>query len=138
MGPACVEQLMESQLAPAATRSTAGLRLLVGDLNGCTPEALKVAEQVGLRSAYSETDEAMAAGGPVVTAHNDEYHWCGELDFVWYVVDESAKWRACGVAQIPAKERLCTTRTFSHPTESLPNVDWPSDHISLIVDFVPI
>jgi hypothetical protein len=133
--PACVESLMEAQLAPVVSKLSGDLRLLVGDLNGCTPGARKAAIDAGLLSAYDASEDAMANGGPIVTAHNDEYHWCGELDFIWYMGE--SRWRVSGLAQIPEEERLCATRTFAHPSTSLPCDHWPSDHISLIADFQP-
>mmetsp|Transcript_15447 Transcript_15447/g.41391 ORF Transcript_15447/g.41391 Transcript_15447/m.41391 type:complete len:98 (-) Transcript_15447:249-542(-) len=93
---------------------------------------MAVAEGLGFCSAYGLAgDRAMASGGPVVTAHNDEYHWCGELDLVLF---EGARGVLAGVVQIPQMERLVAERSTSHPRESLPCPGWPSDHMSLIVD----
>merc|ERR1712110_1016842 len=96
-------------------------RLIVGDSNG---RARTVAESNGYQSAYATAgDSAMGAGGPIITAHNDEFHWCGELDFIWY---SRASLILNGVAQVPREERLVPGRLTTHPKESLPRPGWPS------------
>jgi len=106
---------------------------IAGDLNGLAAGAKAVAESAGYRSAYEAAgDRAMQSKGAVVTAHNDIYHWCGELDFLLYYERSMAP---CGVVQIQKEERLVAERSKSHPAASLPNPHWPSDHVSLVADF---
>lgn len=101
-------------------------RIISGDFNGCLPETDVVWES--LNSAYDHP-EAMASGQKeVVTCHNDVYHSCGELDLI--LTSGSVK----GFAQIQEEERLTPERLHSHPARSLPNSEWPSDHVSLIAD----
>ncbi len=105
--------------------------IIVGDLNGVKAEAEHVFEH--LTSAYDHPN-AMQAGGPVVTAHNDVYHKCGELD---RIMVSRAWFRVVGVAQIPVEERLVPHREGAHPlSTSMPGPDWPSDHISLVAHVV--
>lgn len=132
--PACTEEVMQALLRRASAARPCDATLLAGDLNGCVPAARAAAEAAGYRSAYDAAgDVAMAAGGPVVTAHNDEFHWSGELDFVWY---SEGSLVPTGLAQIQREERLVPERTATHPRESLPRPGWPSDHVSLVADFV--
>eukprot|EP00930_Biecheleria_cincta_P010174 TRINITY_DN11215_c0_g1_i2.p1 TRINITY_DN11215_c0_g1~~TRINITY_DN11215_c0_g1_i2.p1 ORF type:complete len:492 (+),score=79.75 TRINITY_DN11215_c0_g1_i2:187-1662(+) len=134
MAPACTEDIMRSLVDRAEQLRQSGCDAIImaGDLNGCDDAALNLAWANGYDSAYQAAgDVAMASGGPVVTAHNDEYHWCGELDFVLY----DMHLLPTGIAQIPGEERLVPIRSASHPTRSLPHPGWPSDHMSLVVDF---
>eukprot|EP00928_Gymnodinium_smaydae_P040290 TRINITY_DN27341_c0_g1_i1.p1 TRINITY_DN27341_c0_g1~~TRINITY_DN27341_c0_g1_i1.p1 ORF type:complete len:523 (-),score=35.62 TRINITY_DN27341_c0_g1_i1:88-1548(-) len=132
--PACTEEVMRCLLSHAESlrhNDTDGI-ILAGDLNGCSPTSRLLAESFGYRSAYAAGgDNAMAAGGPIVTAHNDEYHWSGELDMILYRGVSPT-----GLAQIPQEERLVPYRSKEHPERSLPHPGWPSDHISLVADFV--
>jgi len=101
-------------------------RVISGDFNGCLPEAEVVWES--LNSAYDHP-EAMASGQKeVITCHNDVYHSCGELDLI--LTSGQVK----GFAQIQDEERLTPERLHAHPSRSLPNSEWPSDHVSLIAD----
>lgn len=131
MEPACTAEAMDTLTNHAATLDCDCV-VMAGDFNGCLPEAFERADAAGFRSAYHAAgDLAMEAGGAIVTAHNDEYHNSGELDFIWYTC---ASITPRGVAQIQREERLVTERRASHPRESLPNPHWPSDHISLVAD----
>merc|ERR1719158_1139608 len=111
-----------SQLHGAASASR---RIIAGDFNGMMPEAEKVL--ASLSSAYDHP-EAMATHADVITCHNDEYHSCGELDFIM------TSGRVCGFAEIQNEERLTSVRLKTHPKRSLPNPFWPSDHVSLVCD----
>eukprot|EP00930_Biecheleria_cincta_P010173 TRINITY_DN11215_c0_g1_i1.p1 TRINITY_DN11215_c0_g1~~TRINITY_DN11215_c0_g1_i1.p1 ORF type:complete len:488 (+),score=66.33 TRINITY_DN11215_c0_g1_i1:149-1612(+) len=133
--PACTEDVMRTLVVRAEQLRQSGCDAIIiaGDLNGCDDTALNLAWSSGFHSAYQAAgDVAMASGGPIVTAHNDEYHWCGELDFVLY---DTMHLMPTGIAQIPEEERLVPTRSASHPSRSLPHPQWPSDHISLVADF---
>lgn len=130
--PACTPEVL-SELLAIANSLDCDMHFLLGDLNGCVPSALDIAKDSGYSNAYALVGNvAMASGGPIVTAHNDEYHWSGELDFIWF--SESGG-RCRHVAQIQCEERLVAERSSHHPTESLPNPHWPSDHVSLVAEF---
>lgn len=132
--PACTEEVMRGLVdcVEQLRQSGCDAIIMAGDLNGCDEAARRLAEASGFHSAYGAAGSvAMTSGGPVVTAHNDEYHWSGELDFVLY----DMHLLPTGVAQIPEEERLVPVRSASHPMRSLPHARWPSDHIALVADF---
>eukprot|EP00929_Paragymnodinium_shiwhaense_P020642 TRINITY_DN13691_c0_g1_i1.p1 TRINITY_DN13691_c0_g1~~TRINITY_DN13691_c0_g1_i1.p1 ORF type:complete len:576 (+),score=133.71 TRINITY_DN13691_c0_g1_i1:81-1808(+) len=130
--PACAPETM-ALLLKHMDELQCDCAFLAGDFNGLVQGALPLAEAAGKRSSYEAAGPlAMEAGGPLVTAHNDHYHWCGELDFIFYTEATAA---VRGIVQVQAEERLVAKRLSSHPSRSLPHPDWPSDHVSLIADF---
>jgi len=102
--------------------------IIAGDVNGMRDESLPAFN--GMGSAYDHPC-AMKNNGPVITAHNDKYHSCGELDKIMY----SRPFKVNQILQIQDEERLVETRMETHPIRSMPNKDWPSDHVSIVADF---
>eukprot|EP00392_Amoebophrya_sp_AT5.2_P013095 g13206.t1 len=109
--------------------------ILVGDLNGIREESRPVFQ--GLASAYDANTlgYVMANQEPeITTAHNDTYHSCGELDKILF----SPPFRVSQILQIFEEERLTRCQYNTHPLRSMPNPDWPSDHVSLVADlYIP-
>jgi hypothetical protein len=109
------------------------VHFVAGDLNGLGSGARETLEDAGYHSAYPEG---------TVTAHNDAYHWCGELDFIWHGVceGESNGNKVKAVLQRilapPVHERLTPTRSAAHPSSSLPGANWPSDHVSITAEYL--
>jgi len=117
-----------------ASRSHGGadVRLLLGDLNGVTESGSAAFSQARMDSAYAAAGEAAAEDwrGSLVTAHNDIFHWGGELDVVL-----SRGAQVHRVLQIPRHPRLLPApRSREHAATSLPMAGWPSDHMSLAAD----
>lgn len=106
--------------------------LLLGDLNGATDQGSQALAQAGFQSAYAAAGESAMEDwrGGVVTAHNDVYHWGGELDMILCKGAE-----VHSVLQLPSHQRLLPgVRSQEHPHFSLPMPGWPSDHMSLAAD----
>jgi len=109
-------------------------RLLLGDFNGATEEGAAALAEAGMTSAYAQAGEAAMEEwrGALVTAHNDIFHWGGELDMVLSRGAEVER-----VLQIPRHPRLTPApRPREHAVTSLPMAGWPSDHMSLVVDLL--
>ncbi|CAD7957133.1 unnamed protein product [Amoebophrya sp. A120] len=107
--------------------------LIVGDLNGIRDETRCVFEKFdSAYDAFVLNDESVMENGEksVTTAHNDTYHSCGELDKILF----TRPFAVAQVLQIFDEERLSCEQWNTHPTRSMPNADWPSDHISLVAD----
>ncbi len=58
------------------------------------------------------------------------YHSCGELDKIMF----TPPFKSTQILQIQNEERLTTHQSKDHPQRSLPNPDWPSDHVSICAD----
>merc|ERR1711998_784234 len=106
--------------------------MLLGDLNGCREDAKKVFENLESAMDHPDAMEEPQPEGEVITCHNDIYHTCGELDKILV----SKPWRVSGFAQIFKEERLISEQRDDHPERSMPNTNWPSDHISLVANIV--
>merc|ERR1712194_960914 len=102
--------------------------IIAGDLNGVRETAEPYF--AGMLSAYDHPN-AMVNNGPVITAHHDAFHTCGEIDKIYY----SGPFKRARILQIQDEERLSANPMFSHPKRSMPHSDWPSDHVSLCADF---
>jgi exonuclease III len=123
--------------AGALADGEAFAHIVAGDLNGLMDGVRGEVLSRGYESAYP---------ADTVTAHNDTYHWCGELDYIWA---GSGAEKKSGKATTPppkvllqrilapqSHERLTSVRSKEHPQTSMPSANWPSDHVSLVADFV--
>eukprot|EP00756_Hemistasia_phaeocysticola_P059447 Hpha_TRINITY_DN3621_c0_g1::TRINITY_DN3621_c0_g1_i1::g.1155::m.1155 len=106
--------------------------VLMGDLNGLTPDGAEALSHYGLGSAYAAAgaDGMEKWEGALVTSHNDAYHWGGELDMILCRGLQVRK-----VLQIPEHPTLRPQRSAEHAAVGLPMPGWPSDHVSLVAEF---
>jgi hypothetical protein len=142
---ASAKALFDCEVALEGSEGTPGglaegesfVHVVAGDLNGLMDGVRGEVVARGYESAYP---------ADTVTAHNDTYHWCGELDYIWVgrATSKKAEKATTPAPKIAlqrflapqAHERLTPVRSKEHPQTSMPCANWPSDHVSLVADFV--
>jgi len=150
-----VESLVETVNEAKKEQEKRGITVGVvacGDFNGLFPTELSMLSEAKMHSSYGFSTKAMASGGAIVTCHNDQYHGgriphqgdtshdvqegCegGETD---HIVFSESTLQPITLLQIPEHERLTAVKPpiGQHPKRSLPCPEYPSDHVSIMVEF---